>query len=236
MDCIGKRGIALTVLSILFYMITCGAALARDVKFSWDASDDPTVTGYKVYWGDASRTYSNNADSGSRTDYTLTGLEDGKAYYFTTTAYNSSGTESDYSNEVILAADGTVTESPTASPSSSESSGGGGGCFIATAAYGSYMEPEVRVLRDFRDRFLMTNTVGRLMVQAYYSTSPPIADFIQGHELIRVVVRWMLTPIVFAVKAPVAALFITVLMFCGIMISGRIRKQILLRQKGGIEI
>ena len=34
------------------------------------------------------------------------------------------------------------------------------GCFIATAAYGSSMEPHVVVLREFSHRFLRTNTVG----------------------------------------------------------------------------
>jgi hypothetical protein len=42
--------------------------------------------------------------------------------------------------------------------------GGGGGCFIATAAYGSLVEPHVKILRDFRDRFLKTNIAGKSFV------------------------------------------------------------------------
>ncbi len=74
--------------------------------------------------------------------------------------------------------------------------GGGGGCFIATAAYGSLVEPHVKILRDFRDRFLTTHTVGKSLVNLYYKYSPPIADFIAKHDNLRLMVRMTLLPLV----------------------------------------
>jgi len=59
-------------------------------------------------------------------------------------------------------------------------SGGGGGCFIATAAYGKAMEPHVKVLRDFRDRFMINNDVGKAFIDLYNTcllyTSPSPRD------------------------------------------------------------
>jgi len=74
--------------------------------------------------------------------------------------------------------------------------GGGGGCFIATAAYGSLMEPHVKILRDFRDRFLLGNKVGKRFVHFYYTYSPPMADFITKHDTLRAMVRTSLLPVV----------------------------------------
>ena len=76
--------------------------------------------------------------------------------------------------------------------------GGGGGCFIATAAYGSSMEPHVVTLRNFRDVFLLTHAPGRWFVETYYRYSPPIAAFISRHDAARVAVRVALFPLVAA--------------------------------------
>jgi len=69
-------------------------------------------------------------------------------------------------------------------------------CFIATAAYGSYLDSHVEVLRDFRDQYLVTNPVGSALVSVYYDISPPVAEFIDEHPALKPVVRVGLLPVV----------------------------------------
>ncbi len=83
--------------------------------------------------------------------------------------------------------------------------GGSGNCFIATAAYGSYLEPEVMVLRAFRDKYLLTNEPGKVFVNWYYRHSPTFAARIAENEAARLVTRLLLSPIVYSVKYPFAA-------------------------------
>ena len=74
--------------------------------------------------------------------------------------------------------------------------GGGGGCFIATAAFGSLLEPQVVLLRQFRDNVLLATDPGRLFVSLYYRFSPPVADVIAGNVFLKSVVRICLYPLV----------------------------------------
>jgi hypothetical protein len=104
--------------------------------------------------------------------------------------------------------------------SSSGGGGGGGGCFIATAAYGSYLHPKVAELRAFRDRYLLTNAPGRLFVALYYRLSPPVAHVIAEHAWMRAVVRVALTPVIFAVEHPGGALLVFLL--AGLGLVGRL--------------
>jgi hypothetical protein len=86
-----------------------------------------------------------------------------------------------------------------------DNEGSGGGCFIATAAYGSYLDPKVMILRDFRDRQLLTNAVGTELVEFYYRHSPPIAHYIRERETLKASVRSILTVVVYSIEYPVTA-------------------------------
>ncbi len=69
-------------------------------------------------------------------------------------------------------------------------------CFIATAAFGSRMAPQVDTLRSFRNSFLLNSNLGTKLVKFYYRHSPPIAHFISKHENLRTATRVALWPVV----------------------------------------
>jgi hypothetical protein len=76
------------------------------VALSWDvplsetsAAPLPNLAGYVIYYGTAPGAYSDAVDVGNTTAHTVTGLAPG-IYYFTVTAYDVSGNETDFSGEV----------------------------------------------------------------------------------------------------------------------------------------
>jgi hypothetical protein len=69
-------------------------------------------------------------------------------------------------------------------------------CFIATAAFGSQMAPQVEMLRKFRNQILLPTSWGRKFVSTYYRLSPPVAEFISQHEFLRAGVRFTLWPLI----------------------------------------
>ena len=104
----------------------------------------------------------------------------------------------------------------TSNPSSSQ-------CFIATAAYGSYLHPQVQLLRDFRDQHLLTNAPGRAFVAFYYRCSPPLADFIARHPVLRGMTRLALTPLVVALAHPLFSA-LSLLLLVGAMLMTQLRR------------
>jgi len=77
----------------------------KSVMLVWNPSPDSSVTGYRVYYGVASRSYSTMIDTGSSTNLVITNLVRGTTYYFAATAYNPDA-ESDYSAEAIYTVPG----------------------------------------------------------------------------------------------------------------------------------
>jgi hypothetical protein len=81
---------------------------------------------------------------------------------------------------------------------------GGGGCLIATAAFGSELSNEVQFLRGFRDKSILNTQSGSSFMIAfnawYYSFSPAVAQFIREQPTVRIVVKFMLYPLMGILK------------------------------------
>ncbi|MCI5141645.1 MAG: hypothetical protein D3909_07935, partial [Candidatus Electrothrix sp. ATG1] len=104
-----------------------------------------------------------------------------------------------------------------------------------TAAYGTALEPQVVLLKKFRDLYLLTNRAGYHFVQLYYTYSPPIADFIRQHDTIRFLVRALLLPLLmtsfFLVEfSPLQQLIIAlVFIFSSAFFLPRLKKRLWIR-------
>ena len=70
----------------------------------WNANPEPDIAGYRLYYGTAAGTYTEEIDVGNSTTATVSNLSGGIVYFFAATAYNTAGIESMPSNEVAYAA------------------------------------------------------------------------------------------------------------------------------------
>ena len=59
------------------------------------------------------------------------------------------------------------------------------GCYIATAVYGNYNHPNVKILRDYRDNVLMRNSFGRVGVKTYYLLSPSLSKYLHKSKRLK---------------------------------------------------
>jgi large repetitive protein len=109
-------------------------AKAGEVVARWSPNGEPNIVGYRVYYGLASRNYYFYVDAGKQTTCTISNLEEGKTYYFASTAYDASGYESDYSAESVYTVPQKLSISPT---SQSFSAAGGNGKVNVSASPGA---------------------------------------------------------------------------------------------------
>jgi long-subunit fatty acid transport protein len=85
---------------------------------------------------------------------------------------------------------------PLLSPAPQDTSSGSSYCFITTAAYGSPLAKQVKVLRQFRNRYLLTHTIGQKLVALYYREGKPAAMYIESHPWLKFPIRVLLYPLV----------------------------------------
>ncbi|MHC4687385.1 MAG: CFI-box-CTERM domain-containing protein [Planctomycetota bacterium] len=163
---------------------------ASSLTLAWDPNPEPDLAGYKVYYGTRSGDYDVAIDVGDAIQYTVWGLEPETRYYLALTAYDTSWNESDFSWEV------SAITGDDPDPTPILDSGDDGGCFIATAAYGSYLNPHVKILRNFRDEFLISNSFGRKFVHLYYQYGPRIANHIERYDFLQFLTRQALLPLI----------------------------------------
>ncbi len=111
---------SLWVMWLLLFAVS-GNLLAANVNLAWNPSTASNVSGYIVYYGQSSGNYTASVDVGNITSYTLTGLQDGTAYYFAVSSYDITREfESRYSNETAINASAAP---PTANFTASQASG-----------------------------------------------------------------------------------------------------------------
>jgi hypothetical protein len=95
-----SQGLSGIVCSMILYAMAGNGAHAASVTLGWDASPSADVSGYAVYQGTASGTYTQRLDVGAQTSVTIADLVESVTYYFAVTAYTVAGVESTPSNEI----------------------------------------------------------------------------------------------------------------------------------------
>ena len=74
------------------------------------------------------------------------------------------------------------------------------GCYIATMVYGDYNHPQVLVLRDFRDSFLVHFYLGRSFIKFYYQYSPSWVKALENNKTINKIIKGILNKFISLIK------------------------------------
>ena len=95
----------IAILAMLIILSLASIAQAAPVTLAWNPNTESDLAGYRIYWGDASRSYTAHVDVPAAANEQKQATiditpEDGRTVYFAATAYDEAGNESDYSNEV----------------------------------------------------------------------------------------------------------------------------------------
>src|SRR5213593_415627 len=98
------RRLSQAALLCILCLVLSQRASGASVALTWNPSPDPAVVGYFLYIGTASGSYTIKLDVGNYSGTTVSGLLQGRTYYFASTAYDASGYESPLSSPEVSAA------------------------------------------------------------------------------------------------------------------------------------
>lgn len=167
----------------------------------------------RVFFSDTSLTNAKPADpefepvdialteSGDNLDHNIVdGLENDKLYFFRVALLDEANNVVQYFPDPAIV-DPNCTSAPTAqciyAATPSEVLGllsKDFNCFVATAAYGTTLEPKLQVFRDFRFKVLIQNPYGLKFVRWYYKYGPFAARYISDKPVLRSIARGLLWP------------------------------------------
>jgi fibronectin type 3 domain-containing protein len=101
---------------IFILLLFSSFVYGEKLTLTWNANSEPDLSHYIVYWGTTSRNYTfNSGNIGLVIMYTKEVIppEDAETtYYFAVTAVDTSGLESDFSNEVFKTFDTRIPPAP----------------------------------------------------------------------------------------------------------------------------
>ncbi len=157
-----------------------GYSGADGVYLSWSyTSNGSPLSGFKIYRSIDGITW--NLVGTTTSDKTFyKDIPEAGIWYYKVSAYNDYG-EVDCINprSILLTYSGGVPE------------GAGGGCFIASLCFGENSW-QVRILKEFRDKFLNNNYLGKRFVSFYYRVAPYICDYLKEHKFLIIPVKLVL--------------------------------------------
>lgn len=152
-------------------------------------------------------------DADGNVEQVIDGLENDIPFHFRAASVDEAGNVFNVMDDTLLAS--ATSETGVVSTCTTNATGGGGAackfqatpsrvlglltedmnCFVATAAYGSSMDPHIQTFRDFRFKVLLPSKVGQKLNYLYYEYGPYAARFIGEHEWARTLSRTALWPV-----------------------------------------